>query len=220
MIIERIGDHLILIGTAHVFPESIRIVRETILREKPEIVGVELCPQRYVALSSGFRSVPTSPVVLVLHLIQEFFSRRTGVEAGREMMEAIEAAREIGARVEFLDRDIGLTIRRLLALGLAEKLKFLGWLMMGFLFSPRVELSELRKDDVLKLLHIFKRMCPGFYRVLVQERDEYMCSRILELPAGRKAVCVIGAGHLPGVVHRLRKSWSLRLGWDMSFYSF
>jgi pheromone shutdown protein TraB len=220
MIIKRISDNLILIGTAHVLPESVKMVRETILREKPDIVGVELCPQRYAIISGSSRSLPASPIALALYLIQELFSRKTGVEAGEEMIEAIEAAREVGAKIEFLDKDINIILQKLLGLGLKEKLRFLGWLVAGFLFSPRMELSGLREENISSLLRIFEKMCPGFYHVLVQERDEHICSRILEISTGKKVICVIGAGHLPGIMQRLEKSWSLRWGWDMPFYLF
>ncbi|MEM2674617.1 MAG: hypothetical protein QXW77_03155, partial [Candidatus Hadarchaeales archaeon] len=137
MIVEQIGERLTLVGTAHVLPQSVRMVREIILEKRPSVVGVELCRGRYLALKEGRVSVPRSPLALILYLIQEFFSRRTGVRAGAEMLEAIGAAEEVGARVEFLDRDIGLTLQRLLALGPWEKLKFAFWAAGGFLFSPR-----------------------------------------------------------------------------------
>jgi pheromone shutdown protein TraB len=215
MIVERLSDRLILIGTAHVFPESVKTVREVILAEKPEIVGVELCPQRYAALKSG-SAPPSHPIALILYLIQEFFSKRTGVQAGREMLEAAEAAEEIGARLEFLDRDINVTLQRLLRLGIGEKLKFLAWLVAGLFLSPRLEPSELRGDVISRLLHEFRRMCPGFYRVLVQERDEYMVTRILELSARGKMVCVVGAGHLQGLARALG-GWSFKVEWQIPF---
>ncbi len=218
MIVKRLSDRLILIGTAHVFPESVEMVRKVILAEKPDIVGVELCPQRYEALTSGFASAPSSPIALILYLIQEFFSKRMGVEAGREMLEAAEAAREVGARLEFLDRDITVTLQELLNLGIGEKLKFLAWLAAGLFLSPKVKPELKGEEGMSRLLHNFKKMCPGFYRVLVEERDEYMVTRILGLSAGGKMVCVVGAGHLQGLVRALG-TWGSRMEWEMPFYS-
>jgi pheromone shutdown protein TraB len=219
MIVERLSDRLILIGTSHVFPESVEMVRKVILAERPEIVGVELCPQRYAALRSGSASAPSNPIALILYLIQEFFSKRMGVEAGREMLEAAKAAGEVGARLEFLDRDITVTLKELLNLGIREKLKFLAWLATGLFFSPRVELRELKEGEVIsRLLYTFRKMCPGFYRVLVQERDEHMVTRILGLSTGGKMVCVVGAGHLQGLVRALG-AWGSRMEWEMPFYS-
>ncbi|MEM2282431.1 MAG: TraB/GumN family protein [Candidatus Hadarchaeales archaeon] len=215
MIVEQIGERLTLVGTAHVLPQSVRMVREIILEKRPSVVGVELCRGRYLALKEGRVSVPRSPLALILYLIQEFFSRRTGVRAGAEMLEAIGAAEEVGARVEFLDRDIGLTLQRLLALGPWEKLKFAFWAAGGFLFSPRVNPEELLQGKVLSsLLGTFRRACPGFYRVLVEERDEYILNRILELSGtGEKLVCVVGAGHLEGIKRRL--AWTFRTEWTV-----
>ncbi|MFH1127440.1 MAG: TraB/GumN family protein, partial [archaeon] len=44
----KVGNReIVLVGTAHVSKESIKLVNETILREKPDTVGVELCDKRY-----------------------------------------------------------------------------------------------------------------------------------------------------------------------------
>jgi len=218
MIVYRLNN-LILIGTAHVSPASIKMVRETILKERPEIVGVELCPERYAALLRKSQSIPHSPIALTLYFIQELFSKRMGVEAGEEMLEAVRAANEIGAKIEFLDRNLSLTLEKLSKLQVTEKLKFLAWLITGFIFSPKVDISKFDENKIIELLQLFQRRCPGFYRVLVQERDEYIGNKILELWGGRKMVCVIGAGHVPGVVHMLKETWSFKTEWDMHFYS-
>jgi len=37
----RVTDDIILVGTAHVSPDSVKEVKETIEREKPAVVAVE-----------------------------------------------------------------------------------------------------------------------------------------------------------------------------------
>jgi len=46
---------IVLVGTAHVSSESVRLVEETIEKEKPDVVGVELDFQRLRQLQHGKR---------------------------------------------------------------------------------------------------------------------------------------------------------------------
>jgi len=43
-------SHIIIVGTAHVSEKSVAEVIETIEREQPDIVAIELCKGRYDAL--------------------------------------------------------------------------------------------------------------------------------------------------------------------------
>jgi len=42
-----------IIGTAHISRESIKEVEETIKKENPDVVAVELCDSRYKALTQS-----------------------------------------------------------------------------------------------------------------------------------------------------------------------
>lgn len=53
---EVLFDRLFLVGTIHVSPESKRRVRELILKEKPEIIAVELDKGRYKVLTEHPRA--------------------------------------------------------------------------------------------------------------------------------------------------------------------
>ena len=44
------GREVVLVGTAHISPDSLRLVRETIERERPDGVCIELDDARYEAL--------------------------------------------------------------------------------------------------------------------------------------------------------------------------
>ena len=47
------GKQIYLIGTAHISKKSIELVKSTIQKIKPDIVGVELCPSRFKQLMQG-----------------------------------------------------------------------------------------------------------------------------------------------------------------------
>ncbi len=145
-VLEKDGTRIHLVGTAHVSARSVEEVREVIARVRPDVVCVELCQGRYDALlkESAFRELDVFKVVregrglyLLAHLALGSYQRRMGqqlgVKPGAELMAAIEAAREVGARVELVDRDIHTTLKRTWAnLGLWKRSQLMASLLVGF----------------------------------------------------------------------------------------
>jgi pheromone shutdown-related protein TraB len=229
-VLRKLSDRLILIGVAHVLPKSSAEVQTTIERERPEIVAVELCPTRYAALTrkvreasplEALRARQLSLFVLnkLLYLLQARFARQTGMPAGKEMLTALRCAERVGARVELIDRDIGITLQRLIQrMGKREKLRLLVELLFGFLpFGPRIELERVTEDQIVaQLLRSLRRASPTAYEVLIEERNVHMAAEVTRLLATTKGklVCVVGAGHIPGLSQRLAAPWgTLELSW-------
>lgn len=228
--LKKLDDRLFLVGVAHVLPKSTAEVRHVIAEERPDIVAVELCPTRYLALTRGLKrpsmleamragGVKLSLLNSLFYLLQKKFSRQTGTPAGEEMLVAIRQAQEIGARVELIDRDIGITMQRLIdRMPWRERLRLFAELLLGLLpFGKRVELERLTDDQIVAcLLHELKRASPAAYHVLIKERDTYMASRVAILLSAStgKVACVVGAGHVPGIYERLSRGISG--GWGMS----
>ncbi len=216
-VLKKLNNRLILVGVAHVLPKSMAEVRETISKEKPEVVGVELCPSRYLILTSRARGSLGKPqggqlqstvFSRLIYLLQKRVSQQTGMPAGEEMLTAVNSAREIGARVELLDQDINLTLQRLVSrMGLREKMRLGLELLLAFVpFGNRVKLETVMEEQVIGvLLAELKRTSPTSYEVLIQERDEFMAAKIERLVAASsgKVVCVVGAGHIPGIYRQL-----------------
>jgi len=230
--LRKLGDNFLIVGVAHVLPKSMVEIRDVILAERPEIVAVELCPARYLALLQGGAQdtvenlragMRQSPLNVAMYLAQAKFSHQTGMPAGEEMLGAIETAREIGARVELVDQDIGVTVRRLSkAVPFGEKARIFAQLLLSlFPFQKRQSLESLADEDVVDyLLWEFRSMSPKAYNVLIQERDAYMAARLVHLlESGRKVVCAVGAGHVPGIYKLLQEAttgWGVKLEYGVS----
>ncbi len=228
-VLKKIGEQLFLIGVAHVLPTSAAEVGEVIKRERPDVVAVELCPVRYLALSQGVKRPGVLDVAragpkmillgVLLNLLQNKFSRQTGMPAGEEMLVAIKHAREIGAQIELIDRDIGLTFQRLIDLmPWHERLRLFAELLIGLLpIGKPVKLERLTDEQIVNhLLEELKLASPTLYEVLIQERDAYMASKLaMLLLESKKVVCVVGAGHVPGIFDRLSRGgaegWGINL---------
>jgi pheromone shutdown-related protein TraB len=191
---------------------------------------VELCAPRHQALmhpeawreADLFRVVREKRATLLLaHLILSAFQRRLGerlgVKPGSEMLAAIEAAREGGAALVLADREIQITLRRTwAALRWWEKWRLLLQLAAMLVAPPELtegEVESLKGQDMLtQVMDEFARAFPRAKTTLIDERDRFLAERIRTAP-GSTVVAVVGAGHLAGIVERLR---SPRSGEDLA----
>lgn len=216
------GKEVVIVGTAHVSEESVRLVRETIEKEKPDVVAVELCEQRHQSLMDEKKWEETEITEVIktgrthLFLIQLMlanFQRRIGdkvrVKPGAEMKKAVDIAREMDIRVELVDRDVRVTLKRAFDhMTLAEKSKLAYDFISGVLEGEDINkevIEKLKEKDVLtEMLEDIGREIPSVKKVLIDERDEYIAHRIRKI-RGNRVVAVVGAGHVEGITKNLRK---------------
>jgi len=213
-----------IIGTAHVSEKSVEKVKNTILEKNPDVVAVELDINRYTNLLNEKQGeTPPKQEIeirklikgnnLTLFLVSGFLSYMqrkigddVGVKPGSEMMAAVEAANEVGARIALIDRDISITLSRALSkMSFIEKMKFVYGLIISF-FGDEDEIEDIEtitEGDALKeVMEYFKEMSPKAYDVLVNERDEYMAKMLLDIP-DENVIAVVGAGHKEGITNYL-----------------
>jgi pheromone shutdown-related protein TraB len=207
-----------LVGTAHVSRESAELVTRIIREEKPDTVCVELCESRYQSMMQKDRWQETNLIRvirekkaflllanLMLASFQKKIARKFGITPGEEMIRAIEASREVGARLHLADRDIRITLARTWRLmGFRTKVKLLAQFVtsLGDVDSIKEEdIEEMKRKDVLEtLLSEIGEALPDLRRILIDERDQYLACKIRTAP-GERIVAVVGAGHVPGI-HR------------------
>jgi pheromone shutdown-related protein TraB len=218
--LEVEGREFILVGTAHVSPESRDLVRRVIERENPDTVTVELDAQRYQALTdeSRFQSLDIKEVIrkkqlstLMVNLLLAAYQKRLGLKLGvlpgAELLEAIRVAEEKRIPVVLADRDVRVTLRRAWSSTSLLKKIFLLSAVLASIFDERKltqeQIDELLKKDVLsELMRELGEAMPGLKSVLIDERDLYLSSRMRGAP-GRRVVAVVGAGHLEGIAEAL-----------------
>jgi pheromone shutdown-related protein TraB len=214
-----------LVGTAHVSQRSVDEVRTVIAETKPDVVCVELCKGRYDALTkdSAFRDLDVWKVVregktlyLLGHLALASYQRRLGeelgVRPGAELLAAAEAAQEKAIPVELIDRDIHITLRRTWKnIGLWKRMMLVWSLFAGSEDGKPVTaetVEELKEPKALsEMLTELGQAVPEVKGPLVDERDQYMASKLQEVGAGKKTVvAVVGAAHVPGMKVQLRET--------------
>ncbi|KYC51785.1 MAG: TraB family protein [Candidatus Methanofastidiosum methylothiophilum] len=203
----KIGETTyILLGTAHVFEKSVIEVREAIREEKPDIVALELDPIRLDALLHADDRKPTlremkefgfrnALLLLFMSYLQKKVSSETGIMAGREMVEAAIEARSLGIPIALIDRDLSVTIQKLMDnVGVKEKL-----MILKDVIIPSEEYSiDYAYENPKELIDQIKDRYPFIYQILVDERDRFMAENLKRIQK-EKVLVIVGAGHVSGI---------------------
>lgn len=211
-----------VVGTAHVSQRSVDEVREVIAAVEPDVVCVELCRSRYDALTkdSAFRDLDVFKVVregktlyLLAHLALSSYQRKLGaslgVKPGSELLAAVDAAKARSIPVELIDRDIQVTLRRTWrSLGWWRRITLLFSLVASWGKGEEVTedtIEQLKEHKALsEMLTELGRVVPEIKGPLLDERDQFLVSKMREVGAGkRKIVAVVGAAHVPGMTAQL-----------------
>ncbi len=208
-----------IIGTAHVSQESVDEVKETILETQPDVVAIELDKGRYTRLMQERAGIEVDDTISVSKIIKEnkvgvfivtsilsYFQNKIGADVevapGSEMISAIEAAEKVGSKIVLIDRDINITLQRVLnKMTLKEKSKFIFSCISSIFVSDdeEIDIEDLKKEDTIEeMMGEFKKISPGSYDALVNERDAYLARNILNIEEDY-VIAVVGAGHKKGI---------------------
>ena len=215
-----------LVGTAHVSKLSVEMVEEKIGTGEYDCIAVELCAPRLENITNQawwknldiyqvFKKKKAGLLLINLALTayQKRLAERIGVEAGKEMIRAVELAREKGIRLEVIDRNISTTLHRLVTeVSFWQKFKIVGGLIAGVFVGEEIseeQVEELKRGDMLHaVVSEFGEELPEIKRVLIDERDEYMVGRLSQISedfhAPKKILALVGAGHLIGMMPNLK----------------
>ena len=223
----QLGDHRItLLGTAHVSRASAEKVSELLSSGLYDAVAVELCPSRYHALINPddlsrmdlFRVLKEGKVAMVaaslaLGAYQQRLAEQFGIEPGAEQRAAVEYALANHRPVLLIDREIGVTLRRITHnVGFFQRTTIIAGLVAGLLSKEQVseeEIERLKEGDMLETTFAeFAEDRQDLYLPLIDERDQYMAANLLrEIEEQRHThiLAVVGAGHLQGIARYLQQ---------------
>lgn len=234
--VERIAlgeREFILVGTAHVSRESVEEVGRVIREEKPDRVCVEIDEGRFRSMrdNAAWERLDVAKVIkegkgflLIANLVLSSFQRRLGeglgVKPGDEMKRAVEIAEEDGIPYSFCDREVATTLKRAWTrCGFWSKSKLMATLLSSALSTEKLEEAQIEslknKNELEGMMNELADYLPKVKETLIDERDRYLATRIFQ-SEGRKAVAVIGAGHLGGVKRRLEELAAGSLSADLS----
>lgn len=216
------GTTITLVGTAHISQKSVDLVEEKIRTGEYDCIAVELCPPRlqnlveksmwknldiYQVLRQGKGSLLL--VNLALSAYQKRLAEKIGVEPGQEMVKAIELSKEYGLPLEVVDRDITTTLQRIYqGVSFWQKLKLFSSLVASIFVGEEVteqQVEDLKEGDMLhSLVEEFGEVLPSVKKVLIDERDQYMVGKLVEMAKAsdgpKNILAMVGAGHLVGML--------------------
>lgn len=221
----QLGDRLVLlVGTAHISPESIEEVEGLIRSELPARVCVEIDSGRLASMkeNQGWANLDIGKVLkdgkgflLMANLALSGFQRRmgqgVGVKPGDEMLAAVRVAEELGLPCDLCDREVQLTFKRAWGRSsLWNKAKLVASLGESAFSNEKLTEEEIEKlkdrGELEEMMGELADFLPSVKEVLIDERDRYLAAKIHDAAAsaspveGRPAaVAVVGAGHLGGI---------------------
>jgi pheromone shutdown-related protein TraB len=218
-----VNENLVIVGTAHVSKASVKEVEEAISEHKPDMVAVELDDKRYDVLinKQKWEETPITDMIrggkaffflaqVFLSSIQRRLGKEFGAEPGSEMLAAINSANENKIKVELVDRDITITLKKAWrTMGIREKFR-LFWeftkAMVGYSDEEEIDLEEIMDEDVISMMiEELSKIAPSVTEILVFERDAFIAKKLHALSQKGKVVAVVGAGHVKGIQKNLRE---------------
>lgn len=216
--------NLIMIGTSHIARQSLKEVEESINKENPDIIALELDKKRFYSLLHK----PESKVNIysirkigikgfIFSLIGAWAEKKlgeiVGVAPGSEMKKAIVLAKNSNKKIALIDQNIEVTLRRFSkALTWREKWYFLVDIAKAVFLRKKEIPFDLTKVPgkmiIKKLINKVKKRYPNVYKVLIEERNKVMAQNILSLMKkneNKKILAIVGAGHEEGILALIKK---------------
>ncbi|MFK5893951.1 MAG: TraB/GumN family protein [Pseudomonadota bacterium] len=224
--LDYAGNSITVLGTAHVSKASADKVKELLLTGQYATVAVELCPNRYTGLVNPetmanmdlFKVIKEGKTFMVMASLalgayQQRIAEEFGIEPGAEMRMAINQAKELNYEVVLIDRDIGITLKRVYAnVPWWKKMMIFSGLIASVVSREEVseeEIERLKEGDILETTFAqFAEQEKDLFGPLIDERDQYMAARLEEavLEHGHQDIlAVVGAGHLQGIKSYIQK---------------
>jgi pheromone shutdown protein TraB len=193
---------------------------------RPEVVALELDEGRMAALENPGRMTGRGAggSFFAMMLLERFAGEMTGSPPGQEMLRAAEAARATGARVQFIDLPIGMTVGSLRKLPLKEKVRLGVDSMISLALLPfgGFNMSKLT-ENLEEQLRVFRIRYPELSRMLLDVREEHMIARLRDIMyfTTGTVVAVVGYGHMKSLARELssismKPAYSTSITWNMS----
>jgi len=198
-----------LIGTSHL--ASSDSIKEVINREKPDIIAVEMCKERYDIHMKGKIRKDKSILTKIANKMTKTASQ-TGNKYGNDMVTAMKIAEKRSIPLKLIDRHLDDTKRKLKKLPFREKL--LLWASYKMMNKKKMnemkeKTSNLNKQKVDGMINKVKVQFPTLYEILIVERNAFLYEniRLLKTKHPQKKILVfLGAGHVSEINNMLKEN--------------
>jgi len=236
-----IYKNLNIIGTSHIAKQSVNSVKNTILKEKPDIVALELDKNRLYGLMHDQKrkiSISAIPKIgfkgflfsWIGSIIQKKLGDYVGVAPGSEMKTAARLAKKQKARIALIDQNIEITLKRFSrALTWKEKWKLLVDIFNGVVLRKneledlnikKFDLTKVPSQEIIKkLINKMRERYPNICRVLIDERNKIMArnlSYLMKKNPEKNILAVVGAGHEEEIIELIKKDFNHKISYSFN----
>jgi len=233
--------NLNIIGTSHIAKQSIDSVKNTILKEKPDIIALELDKNRLYGLMHNekkklnIRDIPKIGFKGFLFswigsVIQKKLGDYVGVAPGSEMKTTIRLAKKQKARIALIDQDIETTLKRFSrSLTWKERWNLLVDIFKGVVLRKneledlnieKFDLTKVPSQEVIRvLINKMRERYPNICRVLIDERNKIMArnlSYLMNEHPEKSILAVVGAGHEEEIIDLIKKDLDNKISYSFS----
>lgn len=221
-------DGIILLGTSHVARQSAKLIKETIDKEKPEVVAIELDYYRFKTLMSKKKKKSSNPFTVISDIglfsylfmqiaayVQKKVGKQLNLNPGIDMKTAYLKAREEKITTALIDEDIRVVLRKFKKIPFFKKVGlFFSLFLKGFKKEYREKLNfDVKKgvpDErvVETAIEVLKKEVPILHEILIEGRNRYMVNKLRQLRSNHegKILAVVGAGHVKGMYDLLSQN--------------
>ncbi len=215
--------NLEIVGTSHIAPESKKRIIKAFNSLNPDIVCVELDSARLAGLKDKNRKGPGLSAIRQIGVtgflfasiggfIQKKLGKITGMMPGEEMLLAVSLAKDSESRLELIDQDVKVTLKKINRIPFREKARIV-WDVIRAPFQRKshvkIDLSRVPGEGFVRdLTEQLKKRYPYIYRVVIDERNRFMAKSLFVLRRDNpssKILVVVGEGHVLGLKEHLKK---------------
>jgi len=215
--------NLELVGTSHISPESKKRIIFAFNKIKPEIICLEIDAQRLAILKdpnkkkiglSAIKQIGITGYLFAIigGYIQKKLGSMTGMMPGEEMLLGATIAQKNKIKLELIDQDVRITLRKINKIPFKEKFKiFLDFVKAPFQKNNKIKINLAEIPDaelVEKLTEQIRTRYPYIYKIIIEERNKHMAKRLFILRKNnpdKQILAIVGEGHIKGMKYELKK---------------
>jgi len=226
MNIKKFNDNITLVGVDYLEKGSLELELISLVdKYDPDVVGLAICEKRFETMEEKEKWLdkPLIPAYkegdlgtliyqTFIESVRENLRKFKKVEAETHIAELVDLADFFKVDVEFIDRDITLTLKRAYSnMSMLEKLK-MGWYLKSAMlsFSDDIKSDSIEgmdgQDDLVEgVLIALDRFAPDVAERLRKERIEYMAKKIYQHSKRKKILSVLPDSKINSVIKVLNK---------------
>ena len=194
--------NLKIIGTTHLIKKE--VIEKIIKEEKPDVIGVELCQTRFKVFTNQIKNEKEKDESLLGKIAEETKKKaeEENLDYGSDMKTAMFYSINNNIPLLLVDKDINEIREEMKSIPMEEQIYLQKELVK---FQTEKLQTEINEEEVIEKM---KKDIPITYKILVEERNEYIINKIQEgikeYP-DKKIIIFLGKGHVKGIKKEVYK---------------